>query len=73
MKDQIAIGVLAYNVADYVEEVLSEIQEFKLEVYVIDDASTDDTAELLEKLKNKFDFKLKKIWKIVGQDIQQNY
>ena len=61
MKDQIAIGVLAYNVADYVEEVLSEIQEFKLEVYVIDDASTDDTAELLEKLKNKFDFKLKKI------------
>lgn len=66
MKDQIAIGVLAYNVADYVEEVLSEIQEFKLEVYVIDDASTDDTAELLEKLKNKFDFKLKKNLKNSG-------
>jgi len=66
VKDQIAIGVLAYNVADYVEEVLSEIQEFKLEVYVIDDASTDDTAELLEKLKNKFDFKLKKNLKNSG-------
>ncbi len=60
MKDQIAIGVLAYNVADYVEEVLSEVQEFKLKVYVIDDSSTDGTTALLGKLKNKFDFKLKK-------------
>lgn len=60
MKDEIAIGVLAYNVADYVEEVLSEVQEFKLKVYVIDDSSTDGTTALLGKLKNKFDFKLKK-------------
>ena len=61
MKDQIAIGVLAYNVADYVEEVLSEVQDFNLKVYVIDDSSTDGTTELLGKLKNKFNFKLKKI------------
>tara|TARA_B100001093_G_scaffold519976_1_gene611796 strand:+ start:119 stop:1072 length:954 start_codon:yes stop_codon:yes gene_type:complete len=60
VKDEIAIGVLAYNVADYVEEVLSEVQEFKLKVYVIDDSSTDGTTALLGKLKNKFDFKLKK-------------
>ena len=66
MKDQIAIGVLAYNVADYVEEVLSEVQEFKLKVYVIDDSSSDGTTELLGKLKNKFDFKLKKNLKNSG-------
>ena len=60
MKNQIAIGVLAYNVADYIEEVLNEIQDFNLKVYIIDDSSTDGTTEILESLKNKFEFKLQK-------------
>ena len=66
MKNQIAIGVLAYNVADYIEEVLNEIQDFNLKVYIIDDSSTDGTTELLESLKNKFEFKLQKNLKNSG-------
>lgn len=49
-KPQISVAVATYNGADFVEETLSSIlaQSFKpCEVIVVDDGSTDNTAELL--------------------------
>ena len=67
MNNQIAIGILAYNVAEYIEDVLSEVQDLNLTIFVIDDSSSDGTSELLENLKNKYNFKLQKIQKTMGQ------
>ncbi len=60
MNNQIAIGILAYNVDEYIEDVLSEVQDLNLTIFVIDDSSSDGTSELLEDLKNKYNFKLQK-------------
>ena len=66
MNNQIAIGILAYNVAEYIEDVLSEVQDLNLTIFVIDDSSSDGTSELLEELKNKYNFKLQKNTKNYG-------
>lgn len=66
MNNQIAIGILAYNVAEYIEDVLSEVQDLNLTIFVIDDSSSDGTSELLEDLKNKYNFKLQKNTKNYG-------
>ena len=66
MNNQIAIGILAYNVAEYIEDVLSEVQDLNLNIFVIDDSSSDGTSELLENLKNKYNFKLQKNTKNYG-------
>ena len=66
MNNQIAIGILAYNVAEYIEDVLSEVQDLNLTIFVIDDSSSDGTSELLENLKNKYNFKLQKNTKNYG-------
>ena len=66
MNNQIAIGILAYNVAEYIEDVLSEVQDLNLTIFVIDDSSSDGTSELLENLKNKYNFKLQKNTKNFG-------
>jgi len=66
MNNQIAIGILAYNVAEYIEDVLSEVQDLNLNIFVIDDSSSDGTSELLEDLKNKYNFKLQKNTKNYG-------
>lgn len=66
MNNQIAIGILAYNVAEYIEDVLSDVQDLNLTIFVIDDSSSDGTSELLEDLKNKYNFKLHKNTKNYG-------
>ena len=66
MNNQIAIGILAYNVAEYIEDVLSEVQDLNLTIFVIDDSSSVATSELLENLKNKYNFKLQKNTKNYG-------
>lgn len=49
MKNKIAIGVLAYNVESYIENVLKEIIDLNYKIYVINDKSTDKTEEVLNK------------------------
>lgn len=58
MNNQIAIGVLAFNVNEYIEEVLKQIYDFNLKTYVIDDFSSDNTLDILENLKEKFNFEV---------------
>ena len=60
MNNQIAIGILAYNVAEYIEDVISDVQDLNLSIFVIDDSSSDGTSKLLENLKNEYNFKLLK-------------
>jgi len=53
MSKDIVIGVLAYNVEDYITSVVDELIELNLPIYIIDDCSTDSTYNKLEKLKEK--------------------
>ncbi|MCD8155631.1 MAG: glycosyltransferase family 2 protein [Clostridiales bacterium] len=50
---QLTVCVCAYNAAKYLEETLSSIekQKFSFEYLLIDDGSSDDTVQIMEKLK----------------------
>jgi cellulose synthase/poly-beta-1,6-N-acetylglucosamine synthase-like glycosyltransferase len=45
-----AIAVSVYNAADHIGRFLTSMQPFREQIYVIDDASTDGTAEVVEGL-----------------------
>src|SRR5436309_12033666 len=47
---RLLIAIPVFNEIRYVERVLQKVKEFAPDVLVIDDGSTDGTAELLEKL-----------------------
>ena len=42
------ILVLAYNVEDYIEKVISELLDLDLQIFVIDDKSKDNTKNILQ-------------------------
>lgn len=50
---EIAIGILAYNVSKYIDNVIDELQDLNVHIYVINDSSTDGTEKKLEKYKEK--------------------
>ena len=50
MSEKIAIGILAYNETDYIEDVVNSLCELGLPIYVIDDKSTDNTSNILKEL-----------------------
>jgi len=53
------VFVVCYNHANFIEECLRSVfeQTYKnIEVYVIDDASTDNTDQIIENLKEKYNF-----------------
>jgi len=58
MSKKIAIGVLAYNVDKYIEKVIKEISNLGPNIYIINDASTDSTRNVLEGIKNSYKFQV---------------
>lgn len=58
MKKVLSISVAAYNVKDYIKTALDSYVDFidreKLEVLVINDGSTDDTAEIVQEYVEKY-------------------
>lgn len=57
----VSIVVPSYNHAPYIEECITSIFENRydnIQVVVIDDGSTDGSAEILRELNKKYDFKL---------------
>ena len=50
MSEKIAIGILAYNEQDHIEEVVTSLHELDIPIYVINDKSTDNTSDILEEL-----------------------
>ena len=63
MKDNILVSIVvpSYNHSQYLEECINSIfnQSYKnFELFVIDDASTDNSVEIIKKLKRTYDFKL---------------
>lgn len=66
MNKKIAIGVLAYNVEKYIEEVITDLSKIKEQVYVIDDFSDDTTLEILEDLKSTIPIEIIKNKKNIG-------
>tara|TARA_B100000575_G_C23141370_1_gene664317 strand:- start:2218 stop:3177 length:960 start_codon:yes stop_codon:yes gene_type:complete len=47
---KIAIGILAYNEESHIESVINEILTLKKDVYVLNDSSTDETMNILERM-----------------------
>ncbi len=47
----VAIGVLAFNEQDFIEEVLNNLLTLNVHVYVINDGSTDSTMNILKRFE----------------------
>ena len=58
MSEKIAIGVLAYNVERYIENVVKELSELGQNIFIINDASTDNTRTILNQLKQNHNFQI---------------
>ena len=57
-KKRFSIIIPAYNVHEYVEKAINSVLEQDFENYeliVVNDASTDNTAEVVKKYEEKFD------------------
>ncbi|MBK7223871.1 MAG: glycosyltransferase family 2 protein [Saprospiraceae bacterium] len=69
MEAKISVIIPAFNAATYVEQAINSalIQEEVLEVIVIDDASTDATAEVVQKLMARNSSKL--VYKVNAQNL----
>ncbi len=55
-RNKIALGVLAYNEEAHIQTVLDELEKLDLEIYVINDCSSDSTYKILENYKSKSKF-----------------
>jgi glycosyltransferase involved in cell wall biosynthesis len=47
-KFNLAVVIPAYQVADTIETVLNELPEYLCHIIVVDDASSDNTSELVQ-------------------------
>ena len=50
MKTRILTALPVFNEVQHVQNVLEEVQQYCKEILVIDDGSSDGTAELLDKI-----------------------
>lgn len=53
MNDKILLGVLAYNVENYISEVLDSLLKLNLDILVLDDFSNDKTENILNTYSKK--------------------
>jgi glycosyltransferase involved in cell wall biosynthesis len=53
MKKNIALGVLAYNVSEFIETVIDELSLLNENIYILDDGSNDETLSKIKKIINK--------------------
>ena len=51
-RNQIAIGVLAYNEEVYLQSVLEQLEKLNLDIYIVNDCSTDSTGIILSKFED---------------------
>lgn len=57
-KKRFSIIIPAYNVQEYIEKAINSVleQDFKnYELIVVNDASTDDTSEVVKKYEERYD------------------
>jgi glycosyltransferase involved in cell wall biosynthesis len=50
MNKDIAIGILAYNVSSYIEQITKDMSTLGIDLLIINDSSTDDTHVKLAKI-----------------------
>lgn len=50
-RNKIALGVLAYNEEVYLQSVIEQLEKLNLDIYIVNDFSTDSTSEILNKFK----------------------
>jgi len=51
-KNKVVIGILAYNVEDYIEKVFLNLKNLNIPIIIIDDASTDSTKSIIKKYQD---------------------
>ena len=66
MKKKVVIGVLAYNVERYIEDVLNELIKINEKIFIIDDCSSDNTVEIIKKYEKEFSINLIENHKNIG-------
>lgn len=54
MNKNIALGVLAYNVSEFIETVIKDLSSLDENIYIIDDGSSDETLSRLKELTKKY-------------------
>lgn len=54
MKKSVALGVLAYNVSEFIEDVVKDLSSLNEPIYILNDGSSDDTLVKIENLKNDY-------------------
>ena len=54
MKKKIALGVLAYNVSEFIGTVIDDLSSLDEHIYIIDDGSNDGTSNKLKEITNKY-------------------
>lgn len=55
MENKIAVGILAFNVEKYIENVVKDLAFLGLQFIIIDDSSTDHTLNILRKLNKQYE------------------
>jgi len=58
MQDKISVIIPAFNASKYIEQCVESVESSSytnLEVIIVDDGSTDNTGEIIEGLKNRYD------------------
>lgn len=50
-RNKIALGVLAYNEEVNLQSVIEQLEKLDLDIYIVNDFSTDSTSEILNKFK----------------------
>jgi 5,10-methenyltetrahydrofolate synthetase len=66
-KTKIAILIPAYNEGKYIKDVLSECLHYGLDLVIIDDGSSDNTVEIIEKFPESFEPKIILIKHVVNK------
>lgn len=66
MEKKIAIGILAFNVEKYIENVVEDLASLGLQLIIIDDSSTDQTLKILKRLNKQYEIIIIKNEKNIG-------
>lgn len=77
MELKVSIAIITYNQEQYVQEMLdnivSQVTDFKFEAIVSDDCSTDKTPEIIKKYANKYPDIIKPIFREKNIGVIRNY
>ena len=58
MKNNYAIGILAYNEEPFIKSVLTDLTDLNVKIYIVNDSSTDNTLNIIKEFSNFNDIEI---------------